>query len=51
MRCHQPPTTARTMLRPRDPVGELMVVMAFAAFALAAVIGVVAAFLALTSPV
>ena len=50
MRRHQPPT-ARTILRPRDPVGELMLVMAFAAFALAAVVGLVAVVLALTSPV
>lgn len=50
MRRPQPPT-ARTILRPRDPVGELMLLMAFAAFALAGIIGAFAAFLALTAPI
>lgn len=48
MRRPLPP--ARTILRPRDPVGELLLVMAVAAFLVAALIGLTAVALAFVPP-
>lgn len=45
-----PHAPARTILRPRDPVGELLLVMAVAAVLVAAFIGITAATLSVLAP-